>query len=380
VSVLATDDELADFRKLCRDFVAKEVAPHHAQWEREGICPREVWLRAGASGLLGWEIDEKHGGAGISDFRFNAALVHELFRQSLTGPGFGLHNDIAIPYFMKLANEQQKSRWFPRFVTGELITAIAMTEPGTGSDLQGIRTQAVPVADGWILSGQKTFITNGILGDVVIVVARTDPLAGSRGFSLLVVEQGMAGFSRGRNLEKVGVHAQDTAELYFDNVAVPRENLLGEEGKGMTYLMQNLPQERLTIGVQAVASMEGVFEDTLRYCKEREAFGQPIGSFQHNKFLLAELATEIKVARTFLDDAIAAHVAGELTPEHAAMVKWWLAEKQQHIVSRCFQLHGGYGYMAEYSVARHWADARIQTVYGGTTEIMKEIIGRSLGL
>jgi len=374
------DDELAAFRALCRDFVAKEITPQHRQWESDGIVPREVWARAGAAGLLGLSLPERFGGGGIDDYRFNAALVEELYRAGATGPGFGLHNDICAPYYASLATEEQLARWVPGMVSGELITAIAMTEPGAGSDLQGIRTLARPTADGWEVSGSKTFITNGINADLVIVVARTDPDAGSRGLSLLVLERGMPGFGRGRNLDKVGMHAQDTAELFFDAVPVPRANLLGEEGHGFAALMQNLAQERLSLAVQAVASMEGVLEDTLGYVKQRKVFGAPIGSYQHNKWLLADLATQVTVARTFLDWGVAQHGRRALTPAAAAMIKLHTTEIQQHVLDRCLQLFGGYGYTTDYAVGRAWADARVQTIYGGTSEIMKEIVGRSLGL
>ena len=375
-----SDEEIADFRALAREFVAKEVTPHHAQWEKDGIVPREIWLKAGAAGLLGINLPEPHGGGGIDDFRLNAALVEEICRAGATGLGFGLHNDICAPYFNQTANEEQLARWVPGMVSGELITAIAMTEPAAGSDLQGIKTVATPTADGWKVSGQKTFITNGINADLVIVVARTDPAARSRGISLLVVERGMKGFERGRNLDKIGMHAQDTAELFFDEVEVPRANLLGEEGMGFVYLMQNLAQERLAIGVQAVAAAESILEQTLAYVKDRQAFGASIGSFQNSKFLLAELATKVKAGRVFLDWGMDQHLRKQLTPDVAAMLKMHLTEMQMYVIDRCLQLHGGYGYMQEYAVGRAWADARIQQIYGGTTEIMKEIVGRSLGL
>jgi alkylation response protein AidB-like acyl-CoA dehydrogenase len=372
--------ELSEFRALCREFVAREITPYHPLWEDEGIVGREAWRKAGAAGLLGFGLPEQVGGGGINDYRFNAAFVEELFRAGASGPGFILVNDILVPYLAELATEEQLQRWGPGLCSGELIGAIAMTEPGAGSDLQGIRTRAARDGDGWTVNGQKTFITNGINADIVIVVARTDPDAGSRGLSLLVVERGMDGFSRGRNLDKAGLHAADTAELSLEDVYVPRDNLLGEEGKGFAYLMRNLPQERLCIGVQAVASIEACLEMTLEYVQERTAFGSPIGSFQHNKFVLAELATQAKIARVFVDWALEAHVRGQLSAVEAAMVKWWVTETQVEFTGRCLQLHGGYGYMREYPISRHWADARIQTIYGGTTEIMKEIIGRSLGL
>ena len=373
-------EDIAQFRRLCRDFVAKEITPNHPRWEDEGIVPRDLWLKAGAAGLLGFNLPEQVGGCGVTDYRFNAAFVEELFAAGASGPGFILLNDVFVPYIAELATGEQLARWAPGLCSGELIGAIAMTEPGAGSDLQGIRTKATPHGNGWKVTGQKTFVSNGIHSDLVIVVARTDPDAGSRGYSLLVVERGMDGFTRGRNLDKVGVHAADTAELSFEEVYVPRSNLLGEVGQGFTYLMTNLPQERLCIAVQAVASIEACLDMTLDYVKERAAFGTPIGSFQHNKFVMAEIATEAKIARIYVNWALEAHARGGLNAVDAAMLKWWVTEKQVEITGRCLQLHGGYGYMREYPISRHWADARIQTIYGGTTEIMKEIIGRSLGL
>jgi alkylation response protein AidB-like acyl-CoA dehydrogenase len=297
-----------------------------------------------------------------------------------SGIGFGLHNDIVLPYLLRLSTEEQKQRWLPGFCSGELITAIAMSEPGTGSDLQGIKTRAVKDGDSWVLNGSKTFITNGINADLVIVVAQTDPDKGAQGFSLLVVERGMEGFERGRKLDKIGLDAQDTAELSFDNVRVPGENLLGQEGMGFVYLMQNLPQERLNIAIMAAAAMEGVLEQTLQYAKDRKAFGKPIGSFQNSRFVLAECSTEATIVRIMVDEFIRLHLDEKLTVEQAAMAKWYATEAQVKLIDRCLQLHGGYGYMREYPVARAFMDSRVQTIYGGTTEIMKEIIGRSLGV
>ena len=309
-------------------------------------------------------------------------LVATTGRAGATGLGFFVHNDMIGQYLLRLCTPEQKERWFPGYCGGDLITAIAMTEPGAGSDLQGIRTTAVrDAATGdYVLNGQKTFITNGQLADLVIVVARTDPSAGHRGISLLVVERGMEGFARGRNLDKIGMHAQDTSELFFTDVRVPAGNLLGDEGGGFIALMQNLPRERVTIGVYALAVAEKAYEDTLAYAKSRQAFGQPIGSFQHSKFVLAEMATELAVARAFTDKAIMAHVHDELTTQEASMVKWWNTELCNRVTDRCVQLHGGYGYMREYAVGRAWADSRIQSIFGGTTEIQKEIIARGLGL
>ncbi|GAA2800504.1 acyl-CoA dehydrogenase family protein [Crossiella cryophila] len=368
-----------EFRELARTFIAKEIEPNHARWEDNGIVDREAWLAAGRIGLLGMAVPEEHGGGGALDYRFNTVLAEELVRAGASGLALPLHNDIILPYLLNLATEEQKRRWLPGFCSGELISAIAMTEPGTGSDLQGIATTAVRDGDDYVLNGQKTFISNGILADLVIVAAKTDPAAGAHGVSLLVVERGMTGFSRGRNLDKIGQKAQDTAELFFDEVRVPAANLLGEEGKGFFYLMQNLPQERLSIAVAAVAGAERVLELTKQYCKDREAFGRPIGKFQHNRFLLAEMATEITIARVFVDRCISEHNNGALAIDEAAMAKWWTTELQTKVADRCLQLHGGYGYMTEYPVAKAFLDGRVQTIYGGTTEIMKEIIGRSMG-
>ena len=368
------------FRGTVRAFLEKEVLPHHAQWEHDGIVPREVWTKAGAHGLLCFDVPEECGGAGVRDFRYNMVVAEELTKAGASGPGFPVHTDIIVPYLTALGTDEQKRRWLPGCVTGETITAIAMTEPGAGSDLQGIRTTAVDKGDHYVLNGSKTFISNGINADLVIVVARTDPDAGHKGISLLVVERGMPGFERGRNLDKMGMKAQDTAELFFDGVEVPKQNLLGPEGSGFVSLMQNLPQERLSIATMAAAACEALLEMCLAYAKEREAFGRPIGKFQHNRFLIAEMATEARIARVFVDDCVRMHNAGRLDASLAAMAKWWTTELQNKLVDRAVQLHGGYGYMNEYPVARAYVDSRIQTIYGGTTEIQKEIIGRSLGL
>jgi alkylation response protein AidB-like acyl-CoA dehydrogenase len=368
------------FRDMVRSFISREVTPYHAQWERDGVVSRDVWLAAGRAGLLGIDFDEKYGGGGVQDYRYYLIMNEELARAGTTGPGFAVHNDINGQYFRRLCTPEQRDRWFPGYCSGELITAIAMSEPGAGSDLQGIRTTAVRDGDRYILNGQKTFISNGQLCDLVIVVARTDPDAGYQGISLLAVERGMAGFERGRNLDKIGLHAQDTSELFFSDVPVPAGNLLGEEGGGFVALMQNLPRERVAIGATALAGAETVFEETLGYCKERQAFGRPIGSFQHNRFVLAEMATELAVARSFTDRAVMEHVEDRLSNEDASMVKWWDTELCNRVVDRCVQLYGGYGYMREYPVARAFTDSRVQTIFGGTTEIMKEIIGRGLGV
>jgi len=368
------------FRDMVRAFIARNITPYHEQWERDRVVSREVWRQAGAAGLLGIEMDEKYGGGGNPDYTYYLIMDEELARAGAHGPGFSVHNDIVGQYLVRLVTPEQAQRWLPGYCSGELITAIAMSEPGAGSDLQGIRTTAVRDGDDWILNGQKTFISNGQLCDLVIVFARTDPDAGHLGYSLLMVERGMAGFERGRNLEKVGMHAQDTSELFFSDVRVPAANLLGEPGNGFVALMQTLPRERIAIGATALAGAEHVFATTLDYCRQRQAFGRPIGSFQHSRFQLAEMATELAVARAFTDRAITEHVAGRLTTEDAAMVKWWDTELCNRVVDRCVQLYGGYGYMREYPVARAFADGRVQSIFGGTTEIMKEIIGRGLGV
>jgi long-chain-acyl-CoA dehydrogenase len=373
-------EEHAAFRDLVRSFIARQIAPHHEQWERDGMVSRDVWLAAGRAGLLGIEIDEKYGGGGLQDYRYYLILGEELARTGMHGPGFGVHNDIIGPYLQRLCTPEQCERWLPGYCSGEIITAIAMSEPGAGSDLQGIRTTAVRDGDHYVLNGQKTFISNGQLCDLVIVVARTDPEAGYRGISLFAVERGMDGFERGRNLDKVGMHAQDTSELFFSDVRVPAGNLLGDEGGGFIALMQNLPRERVAIGTVALAGAEATFEQTLEYCKQRQAFGRPIGKFQHNRFVLAEMATELAVARAFTDRCVTEHNAARLSTEEASMLKWWDTELCNKVIDRCVQLYGGYGYMREYPVARAYADGRAQTIFGGTTEIMKEIIGRGLGV
>jgi alkylation response protein AidB-like acyl-CoA dehydrogenase len=368
------------FRETVATFLDKEAVPFHEQWEKDGIVDREVWAKAGAQGLLGLQLPEQYGGGGTQDFRYNAVVGEEMTRRGIYGCAFPLFNDMIAPYLVASATSEQAERWFPGLCAGTTIAAIAMTEPGAGSDLQGIRTRAEDAGDHYVLTGSKTFISNGILADLVVVVARTDPEAGHQGISLLVVERGMEGFERGRNLDKIGQHAQDTAELFFDHVRVPKANLLGEEGSGFVQLVTNLAQERLSIAVSAATACEALVDETLRYVKERTAFGRPIGSFQHSRFTLAEMATEARIARVFLDDCIAKHVAGELDTATASMAKWWTTELQNKIADRAVQLHGGYGYMAEYPVARAFVNSRVQTIYGGTTEIQKEIIGRSLGL
>jgi alkylation response protein AidB-like acyl-CoA dehydrogenase len=368
------------FRDTVRTFCEKEIAPYHEQWEKDSIVPRELWLKAGELGLLGFMMPEEYGGGGIKDFRFNAVLAEEIVRVGGSGVGFGIQTDLVSGYLERYANEEQKQRWYPKFCTGEMITAIAMTEPGTGSDLQGIQTTAKRDGDEYVINGAKTFITNGINADFVIVVCQTDPEAGAMGFSLIVVERGAEGFERGRNLDKIGLKAQDTAELFFDNVRVPVTNLLGEENQGFVYLMENLPQERLIISVIAAAACRHMIDMTVEYVKERKAFGKPIGSFQNTRFALAELETEQQIAQVFVDRSIMELLDGNLSVADAAMGKWWTTELQKRTADTCLQLHGGYGYMSEYRISKAYLDTRVQTIYGGTTEVMKEIVGRTMGL
>ncbi|MCO5189189.1 MAG: acyl-CoA dehydrogenase family protein [Anaerolineae bacterium] len=374
------NEEHQMFRDAMRQFVSAEIVPHYDQWEKDGIVAREAWLKAGAMGFLSMDVPEQYGGMGVDDFRFHAIVIEELSRANCNSIGFAIHTDMSVPYILRLGTEEQKRRWLPDAVDGTGIVAIAMTEPNAGSDLRGIRTTAVRDGGDFVINGQKTFISNGILADRVVVFAKTDPDSGSRGMSLFVVERGMDGFERGRNLEKAGLHAQDTAELYFDNVRVSADHLLGELGQGFFYLMHGLPRERLALAIGGLANAEAAFEWTLMYVKERTAFGRPIGKFQHSRFAMAEMKTELTIARTFIDACIMALVEGSLSAEKAAMAKYWITDLQNRVVDQCLQLHGGYGYMEEYPIARAWRDARVQRIYGGTNEIMKEVIGRSLGL
>ncbi len=376
------DEDHELFRDSVRRFIAADLVPHNDDWERAGVVDRSMFTGAGKHGFLGMAAPVEHGGGGVADFRYNLVIAEEVQRAGINAAGLGwtLHNDICLPYFLALADEDQQARWLPGICSGELVTAIAMTEPAIGSDLASMTTTAVLDGDDYVVNGSKTFITNGINADLVITAVKTDPTERHRGMSLLVLERGMPGFERGRNLDKLGMHAQDTAELFFSDVRVPVANRLGEEGQGFRYLVTNLPQERLSIGATGVAAARAAFDQTLAYVKERTAFGQPVGSFQNSRFRMAEMATEIEIAQSFVDRCVLALNAGELTAEEAAMAKWWCTELQGRVADACVQLHGGYGYMAEYPVARAYADARITRIYGGTTEIMKEIIGRSLGL
>lgn len=370
------------FRDSARSFIDKEIAPHHLEWEQAGKVDKEMFRKAGRQGLLGMSVPEEYGGGGVRDFRFNAIIDEEIMRADVMGSGMciTLHNDVCMPYFTDLANDEQKSRWLPGLVSGDHMSAIAMTEPGAGSDLAGITTTALRDGDHYVVNGSKVFITNGINSSLIVTAVKTDPGQRHSGMSLLVIEEGMEGFTRGRNLEKIGLHAQDTAELFFHDVHVPVDNLLGEEGRGFIYLVENLPQERLSLTVGALAHAEAAFDWTLEYVKERRAFGSAIGSFQVIKHKMAELRTELDVARAYVDRSIQALNEGELTAEEAAKGKWWCTELEKRVVDECLQLFGGWGYMEEYPIARAYRDARVQTIYGGTTEIMKEIVGRSLGL
>lgn len=369
------------FRDLVRDFVQQTVVGAHERWEKAGCVDRALFTQAGKLGLLAFSVPENFGGAGVNDFRYNAIVVEELQRVGAAAEAvaFSLQNDIVLPYLTDLTTPEQKQRWLPGVVTGETVIGIAMTEPGAGSDLAGIRTTAVRDDDHYVVNGAKTFISNGQIGDLFVVAVRTAPDR-HKGLSLLVVDPDTPGFNRGRNLEKIGLHAQDTSELAFTDMRVPVDNLLEEEGRGFYQLMANLPQERLSLAVGAVAAAEGVLAETLDYVRQRNAFGAPISGLQNTQFVLAELATELDVARTFLEDCIAEHLTDGLTAARAARLKWWTTELQVRVADRCLQLYGGYGYMREYPVSRAFVDARIQTIYGGTTEIMKTIIAKDLGL
>ena len=376
------DDVHDEFRRSFASWVAKEIAPDYILWEEAGIAPREIFTSAGSNGFLGMQIPEEFGGGGSDDFRFNQIVAEEFAYAGIGGAGLGitLHNDFTIPYYLELANDEQRQRWLPGIASGDLITAIAMTEPGTGSDLASVGTTAVRDGDVYVVNGSKTFITNGINSDLVIVVAKTDPTARHSGMTLLVAERGMEGFDRGRNLEKIGNHSQDTAELFFDDVRIPVANRMGEEGEAFRYLSSNLAQERLSIAITGVASAQAALNSTVEYVKERTAFGKSLGQFQNTKFVLAEVKTAIEVAQAYVDQSVMKLIAGELTPTEAAQAKYWCTDLQHDAAHRCLQLFGGYGYTLEYPIARNYADARVTSIYGGTNEIMKTIISKSLGL
>ena len=376
------DADHESFRDSVRSFLDREVTPSWDKYIEAKQFPREMWLAFGRQGLLGLEIPEQYGGSEAGDFRYNAVLCEELGRVSMSlSSCHGIHADIVAPYLVELTTEEQRERWLPGFVSGDILTAIAMTEASGGSDLAALKTTAVRDGDDWILNGSKTFITNGYSADLVVVAARTDPEAKrGHGISLFGVEEGMEGFTRGRKLDKVGQDESDTAELFFENVRVPGANLIGEPNQGFIHMMNWLPQERLSNAIGNIAQAAQILDETLMYVKERKAFGQPIGSFQYNKFLLAELVTKIEVTRGYLDNAVLAHTKGELTAVDAAKVKWWCADVQNDVLDACVQLYGGYGYMNEYRVARAWRDARVSKIWAGSNEIMKELIGRDLGL
>ncbi len=378
-SLFAEEHEL--FRSSFRRFLDKHVVPHLDAWSANGIMDHGVFEEAGRAGFLGFAVPTEYGGGGVRDFRYNLILNEEIEDAVVAGPGLGLtlHTDICLPYLLDLTDDEQKARWLPGVGAGELVTAIAMTEPGAGSDLASIATTARRDGDTYVVNGSKTFITNGINADLVILAVKTDPTERHRGISLLVVERGMEGFERGRNLEKIGMHAQDTAELFFHDVRVPVANRLGEEGEGYRYLVKNLAQERLSIAVSGLAAARAALDMTVGYCNERKAFGRPVGSFQNTRFRLAELATEVEVGQAFIDQCTLALNDGELSSEEAAMAKFWCTELQGRAVDLGVQLHGGYGYMAEFPISRAYVDARITRIYGGTNEIMLEIIGRTLG-
>ncbi len=366
------------FRDSVRKFIAQNVTPYHAQWEEEGLVSREVWQQAGAQGLLGCNVPEEYGGPG-GDFLFSVIVMEEFARANAFGPGFSLHSDIVLPYLIRYGTEELKARWVPRMVAGEVIGAIAMTEPSGGSDLQNIKTTAVRDGDDYVISGQKVFISNGQMADLVLVACKTDKDAGAKGISLILVETDRDGFARGKNLEKLGWKAQDTSELFFDNVRVPAGNLIGEsEGRGFYQMMEQLPQERLMQAVRATANLEAALEWTVDYVTDRKAFGRTISGFQNTRFKLADVKTEAVTLRVFTDRCIALHLEGKLDATDAAMVKMATSEALGKCLDECLQLFGGYGYMSEYPIARAWVDARMARIAGGTCEIMREIIGRSI--
>ncbi|WP_026909820.1 acyl-CoA dehydrogenase family protein [Patulibacter minatonensis] len=376
-------DEHEEFRESFRRFLEREIAPHREEWDTARLVPHDAFRAAGAAGFLGMAVPEEYGGAGIDDFRFNAVQGEEIQRLGLMGfgMGLGLHNDLCLPYLLEYTTEEQKQRWLPGVVSGDLLPSIAMTEPGTGSDLAGIATKALKADDGdYRVDGAKTFISSGINTNLVIAAVKTDPAERHRGLSLLIIEGDTPGFERGRKLDKIGLPAQDTAELFFTDARVPAENLLGEEGQGFRYLSANLAQERMSIAVQGVAAADAAIAWTVEHVRERTAFGKPIGALQNTRFVLAELRTEVDVAQAFVDRCVEELSEGTLSAEDAAKAKWWCTEMQGRVLDRCLQLFGGYGYMTEYPIARSYQDARISRIYGGTTEIMKEIIGRSMQL
>jgi acyl-CoA dehydrogenase len=373
-------DEVHDeFRATARAFFEHDCAPNTEKWERDGKVSREAWRSAGEHGLIGWALPEKYGGMGIDDFRFNQIVSEEMFSTGSVGIGLGVQNDILVPYLNDLTTEEQKERWLPKFISGEYIGSIAMSEPAAGSDLAGIKTTARDDGDAWIINGQKTFISNGLLSKLVLTAVKTDPSARHKGISLLMIEDGMDGFTRGRKLDKIGQYSADTAELFFDNARVPKENLVGEFNRGFYHLVSHLPSERVGIACYALPAARRALELTMTYASERTAFGQPIGKFQVNRHFIAEMQTKLDAAQTYLDQCVLALNEGQLSDRDAAGLKWWTSEIQWEIMDRCLQIYGGYGYINEYEVARLWRDARVQRLYGGTTEIMKDLMGRAMG-
>ncbi|MCG7343681.1 acyl-CoA dehydrogenase family protein [Sporosarcina sp. ACRSL] len=374
-------DEHVLFRETLRKFLSKEAVPHYEQWEKDRLIPISFWRKLGEMGFLCPQVEEQYGGLGL-DFSYGVIIGEEMERVGAGLTGVGLHNDIVVPYIESYGTEEQKKRWLPGCITADFITAVAMTEPGTGSDLANIRTTAIKDGDHYVVNGQKTFITNGVNGNLFLVVVKTDPKAEPkhRGISLLMIEEGTPGFTKGRKLDKVGMHSQDTAELYFEDCRVPVENLIGNEGKGFSYLMEKLQQERLLVALSAQIASEDMLEMTLDYVKSREAFGKPIGSFQNTQFKLAEIATKVELGKTFLESLIEDHLAGKDVVSKVSMAKYWITETAREISADCMQLHGGYGYMEEYKIARRYRDIPVASIYAGTNEIMKMIIAKNMGL
>ncbi len=374
-------EEHEDFRKSVREFVDRTLKPRAEAMIAEHVIARDIWLEAGRQGFFGLSIPEEYGGAGVDDYRFNAVFAEEMGKFTAAAAScFGIHSDITAPYIVHMGTDEQKQRWLPGVASGETILAIGMTEPSGGSDLAALKSTAAQDGDDWVLNGSKTFITNGHQCDLAVVAVRTDPAKGAKGISLLMLEKDMVGFTKGQPLDKVGQVESDTSELFFDNVRVPARNLLGDEGMGFIAMMQHLPQERIGNAIANIANAKQILGETIQYCKDRKAFGQPIGMFQHNKFKIAEMVTAVEVAEAYLDDCVAAHIQGQLTAVDAAKAKWWAAQVQCDVLDECVQLHGGYGFMNEYRVARAWRDARVHKIWAGTNEIMKELIGRDLGL
>ncbi|SDK28563.1 long-chain-acyl-CoA dehydrogenase [Nocardioides sp. YR527] len=374
------EEDHEDFRASVQQWLERSVKPHTDKHIADKALPREFWLEAGENGFLGLAIPEEYGGAGADDFRFNAVLAEELAKIGAAYPTcVGIHSDITAPYLVRLGTEEQKQRWLPGVAAGEILLAIGMTEPSGGSDLAALKTTAVRDGDEWVINGSKTFITNGYSCDLVITAVRTDPEKGAKGITLFAIEATKEGFSRGRKLDKVGMEESDTAELFFENVRVTDAEIIGELNRGFIHMMEELPQERVSCAVANVAQAKQILLETVQYAKDRKAFGQSIGAFQHNKFLLAELVTQIEVAEAYVDKCVAAHARGELTPVEASKAKWWSSQAQSEVLDHCVQIHGGYGFMNEYRVARAWRDARVTKIWAGSNEIMKELIGRDLG-